>query len=46
MFFFKIREQRGRSGSVLRQWGERRRERGKVAQIMYIYVSKCKNDIK
>jgi hypothetical protein len=32
----KIREQKGRTGSAWKGWGE-------VAQIMYTHVSKCKN---
>jgi hypothetical protein len=35
-FSYKIGEQEGRTGSAWRQGG--------VMQIMYLYVSKCKND--
>jgi hypothetical protein len=38
VFFFKIREQEGRTDSA------KRRGRGEVAQIMYTHVSTCKND--
>jgi hypothetical protein len=38
VFFFKIREQEGRTDSA------KRRGRGEVAQIMYTHVSTCTND--
>jgi hypothetical protein len=41
-FFNKIGEQEGRTGSAQR-WGSGGGT-GEVAQIMYILVSKCKND--
>jgi hypothetical protein len=40
----KITKQEGRTGSSLR-WSGGRGER-EVAQIMYMHVSKCKNDLK
>jgi hypothetical protein len=45
-FFYKTREQEGGTGSAQRlEGGGRERGRKKVvAQIMYIHVSKCKND--
>jgi hypothetical protein len=42
-FFYKIREQESRPGSAWR-WKVGTRARGKVLQIMYTQVSKCKND--
>jgi hypothetical protein len=43
-FFYKTGEQEGRTGSAWR-WGEGGIERrGKMAQIMYKHVSKCKNN--
>jgi hypothetical protein len=38
--FNKIKEQKGRTGSAQKQG----RVEGKVTQIMYTHVSKCKND--
>jgi hypothetical protein len=45
-FFYKIIEQKGRTGSVQR-WREGaggKQGAGEVAQIMYTHVSKCKNN--